>query len=101
MDRKINFSPEAKTRVQDIISYLSTEWSKKVAQNFTAILNNKIKNILSFPKSYSTIEGKPTIRKCVITNQITLYYRISKNEIEIITLFDSRQNPERIENLLQ
>ncbi|MEO8210564.1 MAG: hypothetical protein ABI840_08375 [bacterium] len=43
MDRKINFSPEAKTRIKEIVSYLSKEWSKNVAQNFTTILNNKIK----------------------------------------------------------
>jgi len=75
---------------------LSEEWSVKTAQNFTNLLDNKIKNILLFPRSFSSIEDKPYIRKCVITPQITLYYRINHNEIEVITLFDSRQDPDKL-----
>lgn len=37
---------------------------------------------------------------CVLTTQITLYYRINSNEIEIITFFDYRQDPKRKSNLL-
>ncbi len=96
MDWKINFSPEAKIRVKEIISYLSKEWSAKTAQDFTIILNNKVQNILSFPKSYPSIEDKPNVRRCVITNQVTLYYRIGHHELEVITLFDTRQDPDKL-----
>jgi len=36
--------------------------------------------------------------KCVVTKQTTFYYRIleEKNEIEIITVFDTRQNPDKL-----
>ena len=62
MDWKINFSKEAKKRTKEILAYLSEEWSVKSAQNFTNVLDNKIKNILLFPRSFSSIEDKPYIR---------------------------------------
>ena len=36
--------------------------------------------------------------KCIVTKQTTFYYRVlsDKNEIEIITLFDTRQDPEKL-----
>jgi plasmid stabilization system protein ParE len=52
MDRKINFSTEATKRTEEIIRYLSGEWSVSAALNFTNKLNGKIRNIQLFPKSY-------------------------------------------------
>ena len=96
MDWKINFSPEAKSRTKEIVTYFSREWSVRAAEKFTNILNSKIKNILLFPKSYPSISNKPNVRRCVITNQIALYYRISEFELEVITLFDTRQDPDKL-----
>ncbi|CAL66109.1 hypothetical protein GFO_1135 [Christiangramia forsetii KT0803] len=38
------------------------------------------------------------IYKCVVTEHTTFYYRIfsSKKEIEIITIFDTRQHPQKL-----
>ncbi|NLP59458.1 type II toxin-antitoxin system RelE/ParE family toxin, partial [Lutibacter sp. B1] len=38
--------------------------------------------------------------KCVVTKQTTFYYRIKfeREEIEIITVFDTRQDPNKLEN---
>ncbi len=38
------------------------------------------------------------IYKCVVTKQTTFFYRINfiKEEIEIITLFDTRQDPDSL-----
>ena len=40
---------------------------------------------------------KKGLRRCVITKQTTLFYRFNSKTIVIVTLFDTRQNP----NLLQ
>jgi hypothetical protein len=43
------------------------------------------------------------IYKCVVTQQTTFYYRIlaDKKEIEIITLFDTRQDPDKLKGQLE
>lgn len=42
---------------------------------------------------YPATDRRDNVRRCVITKQTILYYRVRKNKIELITLFDSRQNP--------
>ena len=41
-----------------------------------------------------TTKGK-SIRKLVITKHNKVYYRINKNEIYILALFETRMNPKR------
>lgn len=93
MDWKINFSPEAKMRKYFLFI---KRMVSKCSKDFTVILNNKVQNILSFPKLYPSIQDKPNIRKCVILIKVTLYYRIDEYELEVITLFDTRQDPGKL-----
>ncbi|TVR39825.1 MAG: type II toxin-antitoxin system RelE/ParE family toxin, partial [Cryomorphaceae bacterium] len=39
--------------------------------------------------------------KCVVTKQTSFYYRIINDEIEIISISDNRQDPDRIEDELK
>ena len=49
-----------------------------------------------FPISYPPFEKFPDIRKCVLTKHISLYYKINNKDIEVLTLFDTRQNPDKL-----
>lgn len=93
MVKEIVFSPEANERLKDIILYLVNEWSVKSAEKFIKILDGKLTHIKQFPLLYPVFNDETAIHFCVINNQITLYYRITESNIEIITLFDSRSNP--------
>lgn len=94
MAKKIVFSPEANENLSDIVSYLVSEWSVNVGEKFLTILENKINTIKIFPLSHPSV--KNNIRACLINRQITLYYRVNEIEIEVITLFDNRQNPDSL-----
>lgn len=96
MVHKVSFSPEANSRLFEITNYITKEWSSKATGTFLQILDNKISNFKLFPYSNPAIPGKKEVRKCVITKQITLYYRVLNDEIEIITLFDSRQSSDKL-----
>jgi len=96
MVKRVTFSPKAIENTKEIILYLKKEWSEKSAKKFINILREKISYIKRFPNSYHSLSGKEHIRRCVVSKQITLYYRLIKNEIEVITLFDSRQNPNKL-----
>jgi plasmid stabilization system protein ParE len=97
MVKKVIFSLEANVRLKNIVYYLIDKWSAKHANKFLILLDNKIKNIQLFPQSYPKIRHKDKIHKCVITKQISLYYRIKQDYIEVITLFDSRQDEKKLE----
>ncbi|MCG6960817.1 type II toxin-antitoxin system RelE/ParE family toxin [bacterium BMS3Abin03] len=96
MVKKVIFSPEANERLKDIVYYLIDKWSANQADKFLVLLDNKIKNLQLFPHSYPRIRHKVKIHKCVITKQISLYYRVKQDIIEVITLFDSRQDAKKL-----
>ncbi len=68
--------------------------------DFVTKLNKKIHQISSQPNSCHKSKFSRGLYKCVVTKQVTFYYRIeiSTNEIEIITFFDTRQDPNKINN---
>ncbi len=48
MDRKINFSPEAKKRMKEIVSYYRKSGQKKPLKILHFTLNNKLKSFYHF-----------------------------------------------------
>jgi len=100
MEKKIKISKEAKKNTQRIISYLTNEWSEAVADKFIQRLENKLNYISLFPNSYPSFDKFNNVRKCVLSKQISLYYKIKNEEIEVLTLFDTRQDPDKLSSLL-
>ena len=74
------------------------KWNLKTRDRFIQKLTEKINQISSQPDSCPKSKEFDGLYKCVVTKQTTLYYRIlhQSDEIEIITLFDTRQNPEKL-----
>ncbi len=93
MNKQIIWSPSSEKDFEDILDYLSRKWSKNVAYQFiikTEILLNQIANN---PKQFPIINKQLNVRKCVLTKHNSLYYKITTNHIEIIRIYDTRQNP--------
>jgi len=69
-----------------------------VKNDFISKFNRKINQIIKHPNSCPKSKEMGGIFKCVVTKQTTFYYRVNseKQEIEIITLFDSRQDPGKL-----
>ena len=57
-----------------------------------------MKQISIQPQSCPESSEFKGLYKCVVTKQTTFYYRISTElkEVEVITIFDTRQNPEKL-----
>ncbi|AXP82654.1 Plasmid stabilization system protein [Mariniflexile rhizosphaerae] len=95
---KIFLSELAESKLLKLSEYLLENWDLKTRDKFIAKLTEKVNLVSSQPKSCtksSEIEG---LYKCVVTKHTTFYYRIlaEQQEIEIITIFDTRQHPEKL-----
>ena len=75
-------------------------WSAKVKSNFIEKLDHNIDIIKLEPETFPESQKDPGLRKCVITKQTTLYYRFDSDQIKIVTIFDTRQNPDKLEKEL-
>ena len=93
---KVYFSPLAEYKLTKLLVYLEEEWGKSSKDTFLKKLENKVSQISSQPKSTPLSEDFNEVHWCVVTPQSSFYYRISKQEIEVITITDNRQNPDKI-----
>jgi len=94
----VYLSKLAATKLVNLTNYLLEEWNIKIRDEFVEKLTNKINQISSFPKSCPQSENFKGLFKCFVSKQTAFYYRIhiKKQEIEIITFFDSNQNPDEL-----
>ena len=93
---KVFLSPLAVRKIEILISYLQEKWSIKVKNEFISKLTEKFNQIALQPKSCIKSKEFPNLYKCVVNKQTSFFYRIQNNEIEIITIIDNRQNPDKI-----
>ncbi|MEP5338286.1 MAG: type II toxin-antitoxin system RelE/ParE family toxin [Algibacter sp.] len=95
---KVFLSELAESKLLKLSEYLLENWSLKIRNKFIEKVSEKIKQISSQPDSCPKSSEFIGLYKCVVTKQTTFYYRISNDlkEIEIITIFDTSQNPDKL-----
>ena len=94
--RTVVFSKKSKEQLDELMAYLEAKFSKESKVKFVLKLDNVIKIIQIDPETFMQSSVNLKIRKCVVSKQITLYYRFTESEIRLLALFDTRQNPEHI-----
>ncbi|MEL7005665.1 MAG: type II toxin-antitoxin system RelE/ParE family toxin [Bacteroidota bacterium] len=96
MPKSVVLSASGAVKLSDLLEYLEQGWSKKVKDDFIKKLDRSVDRISKYPKSCPESKKYPGLFQCVVTKQTSLFYRVRKKEIEIITLFDTRQDPTKI-----
>ena len=89
----IVWSPQAKKDYWHNIDYLEAEWTFQDVVNFIEKVDHTIalldKNNIEF-----TSTNYKNVNKVVITKQITLYYKINSNPIELLRFWNTYQDLE-------
>lgn len=96
MSRTVIISKIAEKKLEKLFEYLLENWNQKVKSDFIKKLDKNIILIKTNPESFPQSEKKIGLHKCVITKQTTLFYRYTIEKITIVTIFDTRQNPEKL-----
>lgn len=96
MSKKVIWSPSAQEDLEKVLEYLSSKWNERIINKFINKVDDNIGLIVEDPIIFPLINEELNIRKSVITKHNTLYYRETLEEIQIIRLFDSRQNPKKL-----
>jgi len=93
MPKGITWSPLAESDFFNILNYLDQNWEKKVAANLIDMTDSIIIQISINPKQFPFIHKRKGIRKCVLTKHNTLFYRDKRSTVEILRIYDTRQDP--------
>jgi len=89
------WSSLAENDFSNILDYLHCKWNNRVTNNFIDKIEYTIKQIQINPKLFPLIHNNG-IRRCVVTQHNTIFYRINNNTIEILRLYDTRQDPDKL-----
>src|SRR5687767_6633111 len=96
---KVFWTDHALAELDQTFQYLELNFSEKEIGR----LANKIESVLSYiskqPNLYPESSQQPGVRRAVIARFNTLYYtvNIEKNQVEILSFFANRDNPEKLE----
>jgi plasmid stabilization system protein ParE len=96
LSRKVIISKTAEKKLALLLGYLIENWSVTVKKEFIEKLDSSIFIIQNQPNIFPESKKVKGLRKCVITKQTTLYYRYNSKQINVVTIFDTRQNPKKI-----
>ena len=96
MTFKIRWSPRAVTDIKSHLDYVEKNWGISTLRELLKRINEVLNTIANNPKLYQSFKKRGNIYRCVVTSQIVLYYRINNDVIELITFWDTRQNPENL-----
>ncbi|MDR6760988.1 plasmid stabilization system protein ParE [Flavobacterium sp. 2755] len=96
MDIKVHFSKTAEKNLDAVLNFIETRWSKKSKEIYLVKFEKAISIISMNPEVFPKSSINKKYRKCVITKQSSLLYSFGSNEVRIHTVFDTRQDPNKI-----
>jgi plasmid stabilization system protein ParE len=82
-----------------ILEYIESKFGKIVMNAFAEKLNHNLKLIANEPELFKVSKINSRIRMCVVAKQSTLYYSFNQKQIVVLSLFDTRQNPIKINKI--
>ena len=92
----VTISENAQRKIENVFRYLEIDWSEKISDEFKMKLLKYVEYLKQNPYMFPASQVKKDLRRCFITKHNAMYYRVKDNEVEIITLHDTRSDPESL-----
>lgn len=93
---RLKWSLQARNDLKSIFEYISVSWSEKAVREFAKKLHKRISLIRTYPSLFPKSLQKENVRRAVLTKQITIFYSDLNETINIISVFDVRQDPKKL-----
>jgi len=95
---KLFWSDEAINNLESILDYLQNNWTQREVDRFKNQLSKQLNLIIGNPKLFPKSDHNPRLRKAVLSKQTTIFYEISETRINLVYLFNSRQDIKKLKN---
>jgi plasmid stabilization system protein ParE len=96
MAYEIRWSPDARRDYFAILDYLNARWTEKEAIHFIDRTEQILQLISDNPFLFVSSAKKPEIHRCVIVSQVSLFYKVKNNQVELLRFWDNRMDPEKL-----
>lgn len=92
VDRMVFWSAEAKDQVDTTKEYIRQLWSEHEVEAFLDLLHEFEILVKQFPNGYQASDLYSGCRRAVIHPNISVVYKVSSKEIEVVTVYDNRSS---------
>lgn len=99
MALEVIWSLEAEWNLRNIINHLTEEWTEKEIRNFTVRLEERLSILVENPRLCKKSERLNGTRECFLGKYNTLFYTYDNKNLNIITIWDNRQDPKKLKNI--
>jgi plasmid stabilization system protein ParE len=96
MAKEVILTPIALDDFQNVVAYLISEWGISVANNFIERFEQITFLLSENAGMFPFFDESRQMQKCVLTKHNIIYFKETVNSIKILTIFDTRQNPENL-----
>jgi plasmid stabilization system protein ParE len=100
MTKEVILTPLAEINYENIAAYLFNKWGVNVVDHFIRRFEDCCGFLAEHPEIYPFIDKTQQIRKCVLTKHNTIYFKEYPDKIMILTIFDTRQDPDKLNILV-
>ena len=90
---RVEWTPNAKIELSQNLDYINERWTDRELKNFVSLLEKNISTIVLFPHIFPASSQNSNVRRCVVSKQTSLYYKVEEDRIIILSLFSNKQNP--------
>ena len=96
-DYKLFWSDEAINNLESILDYLKVFWTQREVDRFKKQLRMQLDLITGNPKMFPKSDFNPALRKAVLSKQTTIFYEISGITINLVYIFNNKQDIKKLE----
>ena len=97
MTKTVILTPRAEKNYEHITDYVFNKWGVLATNRFMSRFQEVCALIAFRPEIYPFAHKNKQVRKCVVTKHNTVYFIERENTITILTIFDTRQNPDKLD----
>ena len=95
MNYSVIWSPQSKESFENNVLHLLETWSEQDANDFIDRVEEVLRLISKHPKIFRYLPEQDAYR-CVVVKPVSLFYRLRDNQVELLTFWDNRMDPKKI-----
>ncbi len=89
----MRYSLRARQEQLDMIEYILERFGQAKAKSVFERIERILAEIAEMPAMYRSSSRKEGLRKCVLSKQTSIYYRILETHIEVVSFRPNRKDP--------
>jgi plasmid stabilization system protein ParE len=81
--------------MSNFLNIYTGEWGIEITQRVIREIAQTVTRIQKSPEQFPFFRKRKRIRRCVASPQTSIFFNVNGNLIEIMSVFDNRQNPKK------